>query len=315
MSSQQEEQPGAKEPSPPPSVNATTRSTLVIVLLTVIAQYALIVFWDRLDDYVCAPSSGILSHPVVHTLGCLMSWLILRRHRNASVVSWASWLLTLFVFMVPESVEDAACWWFHYCHWPRSTVFHSLLLLASSLAALCATGLARFSAGVAVALLATRTFDSVGFWLVDAALIVTALILDEWPWFRRQLLSLISEVGIGGKYALYARAFQDRRHGYAEWIGLVGFGMVWLRQLIEWWGWSRSPASVEVHLAFITAHVLVLVLGMRHRRRLWIVFGASALLLSSHLVLHSIFPTSLVTPLFLAIVCACVVRSQWHNWA
>src|SRR5207245_2924340 len=107
-------------------------------------------------------------------------WLFLCRHRNPNVPALASWLLTISVLLSPLAVEDVACWWFRVCgahfHPPVSA---SAVLFWVSLLALCATGLARFTAGMAIALLGMRHFDSIDFWTVDALLGVCALLLDE----------------------------------------------------------------------------------------------------------------------------------------
>src|SRR5439155_1200777 len=124
----------------------------VVVLLALLAQYALLALIDRLLF-----DGKLLSVPASHATACFLSWLLLRHWwaHDASVVSYSSWLLTVAVALSPTVAFELISLLLHH-RWQSPVLWQTappLTLLVCAFAALIVTRLARFAAGASVAIL------------------------------------------------------------------------------------------------------------------------------------------------------------------
>jgi hypothetical protein len=222
--------------------NNSYTKAVIAVLLTVAAQYAIIVFLDHLREmyelshYGADRTGSLLIRPLVHLVGCLISWLTLCRNKNPQTVSLASWLLTVIValsfFCVRDLRDLANAFNIRQPVFFAHEAFPPVVLLITSVLVTCTTQYPRYSFGVCLALLdlSVRSrfvrFDSVQFWLLCGILALFSTFLDE----------------ISCKFVKQSRLL-IRAHAY--WIGLVAFGALWLRQIDQWLDGRSSSASAH----------------------------------------------------------------------
>lgn len=289
------------------------------VLATVLVQYCLIVFVDRVEAFLSsAHRTELISLFWVHAAGCLVSWLFLRNfdpsnpERNSETRAWASWLLTVSVGLSPLVAQECAIYWFD--NYGLIHVWGAWILFVCSTVSLATTACAQFAGLMAVAVLFVPSICShkAMFWCANGCLVGLAAVLDAAHEHHKQRLLL-------APMSSNETARWQLVDGLAYWIGSVGFGVVWLREMVACYDvltGSRSFVETDAwvqglwSLAYVGNSALFAWWGSRRHRSSWTRFGVAGLLVGAHLVLESIYPHSIVTPLMAACLCVYQLRKQ-----